>query len=56
MYQKKGDIHKNDLKHYRKFAINAAKELLYGPEVIARIKTAKNEDEISEIMREERSK
>lgn len=40
----------DELKHYRKDAIKAAKDFYYGDEVIKQLKAAKSETEIERIM------
>lgn len=46
----KGGFHKSDLETYRAQAITAAEELRYPNEIIARIESAKSDNEISSIM------
>ena len=41
---------------YKKYAIRAAKELLYPYEIVKKIRRAKNDDEIRRIMTIERHK
>lgn len=41
---------------YRRDAIIAARELLYGPVVVAKLKKAKTEGEVCRIMRDARNK
>lgn len=41
---------------YRQEAIKAAKELYYGKEIIKQLKAAKNDNEISRIMRTARER
>lgn len=48
--------YRNKDKDYKKQAITAAKQLLYGPEVILKIKNAKDNNEIEKIMRNARLK
>ena len=45
-----GTVHEKKEKLYRDMAIKAAKELCYGDDVIAKIKKAKNDNEIARIM------
>lgn len=41
-------------KHYKKFALQAAKDFGYGDHIIARIKTAESEGEVDRAMKQGR--
>ena len=52
----KGDDEKDPLRSYRKFALRACKDFYYPEEVYRRVKKAKTESEIEQIMHDARNK
>ena len=52
----KNDVDKDPLRSYRKFALRACKDFYYPEEVCNRVKKAKSESEIEQIMHDARNK